>query len=62
MSQIKQPFIVIENLTFKVMDEETNIVEAYESSIYGFTSKFYLLSSFTIMFLLGALADHLLLK
>lgn len=58
----RPPFITIENLTLKLLDEETDTVEVIETSVYGFTSKFYLLSSCTIVFLLGALADRLLLR
>jgi hypothetical protein len=56
------PFITIENFTVKLIDEETDEVEIIETSVYGFTSKFYMFSSFIIIFLLGTISGQLLLK
>lgn len=62
MNNVKQPFIIVENITLRLIDEITATEEFKTISVYGFTSKFYLLSSFAIVFLVGGIASRFLFK
>lgn len=62
MNDIKQPFIVVENITLRLINTENNTEEFKTISVYGFTSKFYMFSSFIIIFLAGSIAGRFLIK
>lgn len=59
---VTQPFIIIENITLRLIDEITDTEEYKIVNVYGFTSKFYLLGSLTIVFLVGGIASRFLFK
>ena len=62
MNHIKQPFIIVDNITLRLIDKITSTEDYKIISVYGCTSKFYLFSSLTIVFLVGGIASRFLFK
>ena len=58
----KQPFIHVEDLKIKLRNETDTAAIVYSIDVYGFTSKFYLYTTMTIIYLAGVITGALAFK